>query len=225
MAETAKIPTPDQLERRPTPPTSLGPSRPSQVMKKAAAPPDDLKAISPQEHMAALYEATARFSSPSDIAKEVGMTFGDFLQLRENPVYQRIVKSMVEELARVAVENARNPIELFNSQIMPSVRALMVVRDDPFAKDGDRVKAAKEILDKAPDAPRAKKEGDGGTTVVVQVPVSHMKAIRAAFVEDGDGDALDLLEGRDFDSAAEEGASGEEVKEIEFSVPVVDMGD
>jgi len=147
-----------------------------------------------------------------DIEESLQKPPGFVTTLRSKPKFRTILKRCLEMKAKSLTEQATDPEELFNSQIMDSAAALMQVRDDPFEKGSSRVKAAKEFLDRAPKAPKVRKEVEDIKTVIM-LPVGALKGMQQALLEEGspqDLETIQLLEGSDYTVEA-----GAEVSEIE----------
>jgi hypothetical protein len=116
---------------------------------------------------------------------------------------------MIRQIANRVTQDAADATMLFDQEIRPSVATLIEVRDDPFGKGGDRVKAALGLLDRAPSAPRAKETKEVQRFLLI--PISQMRAIKAALSDEGEGEMIELVEGRDFtaEEAKAEADSGQ----------------
>lgn len=139
--------------------------------------------LDPMGRLAAWMEALHVPAAEIDV--RCGMPAGYVVMLRMDGDYRRMVRKCVRFLAEKAIEGKSGDVlGLFNEQIMPSVVTLMEVRDNPFSKDGDRVKAAVEFLDRAPDAPKVTKQTDE-RKVVITIPMRDLENMQKALMEEG----------------------------------------
>jgi len=135
---------------------------------------------------------------PADLIEErLHRPPGFITTLRSNPKFRVILRNCVELRAQSAMANAENPEDLLDSQINDSIGALMQVRDDPFERGSSRVKAAEGILNRAPKAPKVRKEVEQQRTIIT-LPVSTLQNMQQALLEEGseqDLETIELLEG------------------------------
>lgn len=154
--------------------------------------------LSIEQLNAALLEACG--ARPKEIAYKMGKGEKYVYQLRySNDNYREVVRELHSLIASRIVGGAEDINSLFNSQIGPSVRTLMDIRDDLFAKDENRIKASLAFLDRAPDAPKATQNRES-KSVTLSFPVTAMKNMRDALKESGMEEELgllDLIEGGD----------------------------
>ena len=138
---------------------------------------------------------------PADLIEErLNRPPGFITTLRSNPKFRVILKNCIELRAQSVTADADNPEELLDSQINDSIGALMQVRDDPFEKGSSRVKAAEGILNRAPAAPKPRKEVEQ-TRRIIALPVSALQNMQQALLEEGskqDLETIELLEGTDY---------------------------
>jgi len=161
--------------------------------------------LSAEEQLCAIYEASRKFRTLRELAEHFGRSQPWLLSVRGKPEYQFLVKDMLRQIANRVTQDAADATMLFDQEIRPSVATLIEVRDDPFGKGGDRVKAALGLLDRAPSAPRAKETKE--VQRVLSIPISQMRAIKAALSDEGEGEMIELVEGRDFTAEAAEAES------------------
>lgn len=138
--------------------------------------------------------------------------------LRSKTDFRLILKRCIEIKAHSEVERARDPEELFNDQILDSVKALIQLRDDPFGTPTARLKAALAFLDRAPKAPKARKEVEQHKTVIA-LPVGALRGMQQALIDEGtpqDLEIVELLEGRDYKEVAEGEPAAETGDEVDF---------
>ena len=110
----------------------------------------------------------------------------------QNDEYRRVVQEFGLLVARRIVDEVTDVDELFNRQIGPSAATLIAVRDSPFAKDADRIKASLAFLDRASKAPKATANSEVRSTVI-QIPLSSMREMRKVLGETGRVDDRELL--------------------------------
>lgn len=151
------------------------------------------------EYLSAAWMLTVGLSA-DQIEEALNLPPGYVATLRSNGKFRVILRRCLELKAQSAVANAADPEELFNSQILDSALALMNVRDDPFERGSSRVKAAKEFLDRAPKAPKVRKEIEQHQTIIT-LPISALQNMQRALLEEGsprDLETIELLEGADY---------------------------
>ena len=154
--------------------------------------------------LAALLEASG--FRPKEIESKLGKSHGYVYQLRQKVEYRDLVGENHAEIARRYVDGAADVVGLFNEQIRPSVATLIEVRDNRAEKASDRLKASKEFLDRAPEAPKARREMES-QGIVISIPVSTMDGMKKALLEEGtveDLEILELVEGKDWETKEEE---------------------
>jgi hypothetical protein len=144
--------------------------------------------------MAAMLDACG--AKPKEISVRLGMAEQYVYILRmKNDDYKYAVKEFQGLVAQRIVTSASDIDSLFNQQILPSAATLIEIRDDRFAKDADRLKAAFGFLDRARDAPKATSQQDV-RQAVISFPVATMQEMRRALADDGEGsrEVLEVLE-------------------------------
>jgi hypothetical protein len=181
-------PTPSEIDL----PVRYDPSSPD-------LPPTDI--LSEEEQLAALCQATGQIAN-------LGKPESWYAELKEKPAYRELVRRTVRKIAERNIDEAENVPEMFNSQIRSNVVTLAEIRDNPFAKEGDRIKAATVLLDKAPKTPRPNETGNVDDFLKLIMPVQQMGAINAALKETGNVRLIEMMKG-------EEGGYVEETKEGE----------
>jgi len=144
---------------------------------------------------AALLDACG--APPAAISAKLGKGEQYVYQLRyTNEEYKRVVGEFGRVVAQRIVDEVSDVDELFNRQIGPSAACLISVRDSPFAKDADRIKASLAFLDRASRAPKATANSEVRSTVI-QIPLASMREMRKVLGETGtavDRELLALLE-------------------------------
>lgn len=136
----------------------------------------------------------------------------------QNSEYRRVVMEFRRLISRKIVEEVSDIDELFNRQIEPSAATLIEVRDNTWAKDGDRIKAALAILDRAPKAPKATQQVES-RSLSVQIPISAMKEMKGVLSETGlreDRELIELIEGSGVEEVKEAPVEAEEASNYDF---------
>lgn len=145
-------------------------------------------ALSSDEKLCALLESMQL--SPTDISLKTGWPIEWVLQMRRKLEYHEMVGRCVSLRAERMCEGVGIE-ELFNAQVRPSARTLIEIRDNPFKKAGDRIKAAVEFLDRAPDAPKVQKLQEE-RKIVINLPVGELRNMQQALIEQGTEEDLEI---------------------------------
>ena len=147
--------------------------------------------LSNAQLQAALLDACG--APPGAIAEKLGKGPQYVYQLRyTNDEYKRVVQEFGRLVANRIVDEVVDVDELFNRQIGPSAATLIAVRDDPFSKDADKIKASLAFLDRASRAPKATQNSEVRSTVI-QIPLASMREMRKVLGETGRVDDRELL--------------------------------
>jgi hypothetical protein len=173
--------------------------------------------------LAALLEANGL--RPAEIESKLEMKSGYVWRLKQREEYRELVGEFHAEIARKYVENSTDMVGLFNEQIGPSVATMIEIRDNRGEKAGDRLKASKEFLDRAPEAPKARREMES-QGIVISIPISTMDGMKQALLEEGtkeDKEILELVEGKDWEEEKEEPSDNKTEKEIPMIVAQAEM--
>lgn len=174
-----------------------------------------------EQLIAALLESCG--AKPKEISQRLGKSEQYVYQLRAtNSDYKYIVKQFNSIVAARLVAQVADVDTLFNEQINPSVVTLMEIRDNLFARDGDRIKASLAFLDRASKAPKATAQQEI-KQMIIQIPITQMKEMRKVLEEVGGGggralEALEKVEGKVIEEEGEEWLieDGEIVEEEEM---------
>jgi len=154
----------------------------------------------------------------------LGLPPGSLLNYRNMPQYRELVSRCLEVKASMLVERANGDVDaLFNSQIAPSTATLIQLRDNPYETGNVRLKAAQDFLNRAPDAPKMRKEVEERRTVI-SIPIGELRNMQQALLEEGtpeDLETVNLLENVDF-TVNNGGGNGENGSEDEQRVEIVD---
>lgn len=149
--------------------------------------------------------------TPEEIEEQLGQPPGYVATLRSKPSFRIILKRCLELKAQSLCESGRDPVELYNSQILASAGAIIQIRDNPFATDTARLKAAEHFTDRAPKAPKVRREVEQHQTIIT-LPVSALRDMQQALLEEGspqDLETIELLEGAGYTvSESDNGGNG-----------------
>ncbi len=178
---------------------------------------DDIEISGRLDHrarMVAMMDASGL--KPQEIADQIGISKSYVYGMRMNEDYREAVGDYHQLIARKYVEGATDIVGMFNEQIGPSVATMIEVRDNRNNKPGDRLKASKEFLDRAPEAPKARRDREA-ESLVISIPVSTMEGMKRALLEEGtreDREILELVEGEGWKEEEKEKVITREVDEI-----------
>lgn len=154
--------------------------------------------LSPRQLLAVCLDASGY--SPEEISQQTGYAINRISTFRHhNEAYIAKREELLRQIEARTVDRAVD-LALQFDEIAPE--AFETVRE--LNRDAEmetvRLNAAKEILDRAPSAPKSRKfvggEGSGG--VVIQLGAAQIDGIKATFEDIGDKEIIDLIEGRDF---------------------------
>ena len=133
--------------------------------------------------------------------------------LRVGMAFRVMLKSCLELKAKNDVMQISDPIELYNSQILKSASTIMQLRDSPFTNDTTRLKAAEHFTDRAPKAPKVRKEVQQNQTIIT-LPISELRNMQQALLEEGspaDLEIIELLEGSGYSVKESNGESESQI--------------
>lgn len=151
---------------------------------------------------------------PWAIEQALGLPPGTVLSQRADSAYRDFVQVCVRERSRAIIFSGNeDPEDVLNDQVLDNIATMVEIRDNPFEKGQTRMKAAQDLLDRAPKAPKAKREVEERKTII-SIPINELQIMQRALIEEGtdeDKEIIDLLKGIDY----KEGRDGEK-EEIEF---------
>lgn len=150
--------------------------------------------------------------TPEEIEEQLGREAGYVATLRSKASFRLILRRCLELKAQSLCESARDPMELYNSQILASASAIIQIRDNPFATDTARLKAAEHFTDRAPKAPKVRREVEQHQTIIT-LPVSALRDMQQALLEEGspqDLKTIELLEGVGYTVESGDNGNGDE---------------
>ena len=158
----------------------------------SGGPPDKLN---PQHKLAALLEARGELNN-NEIAEAVNLSPVRVSILRNNsPQYKLLVEKYRAELVDRTLEESAKLLAEFNEAALDAFKSLKAIHTDTGAREGARVAAAKEILDRASVAPQ-KRTDDSGKDAGIHIHLGSqsMANIRCALEDVEDYEVIDLLE-------------------------------
>ncbi len=145
--------------------------------------------------LAALLEARGELNV-TEIAEAVDLSLPRLSTVRNQSVeYKLLVEHYRAELVDRTLDEAAKLIADFNTAAPGAFKSLDSIHKDTGAREGARVAAAKEILDRAPIAPKKRIEGDSKEAGIhIHLGVQSMENIRNALEDVEDVEIIDLLE-------------------------------
>ena len=151
-----------------------------------------MSALSPQEVYIATLEC--RGMNGTTIRGMTKISAVKLRKLREKPEYIDEIEHLTADIRQQMLNKTNDLVDLFN---LEAYEAFKTVKNLNIGGDSDavRLSAAKTILDRAPDAPKERKEAQIDTNVSVYVSMGQLGLIKDTLTEVGDKETLELLEG------------------------------
>lgn len=140
--------------------------------------------------LVALLEASG--CSVAEIGRKLGRARSWVMERTSHADYPGLLREQLELIMRRKVSEIVDVEQLLDSEVLPSVQRLVTIRDTA-ERDGDRIKAAVEILDRARKGPKKRVADDSGQRLVIQMPVQVVGTMRQALEECGEMDLLSEL--------------------------------
>lgn len=142
-------------------------------------------------------ERSGSFQSPLELSRHLKIPVQKLEMIRRLPNYLDILRSEVPmtSSAYMPILNRDDVTNAFNDQIAASLRALIEIRDDKDVKPEVRLRAAKEILDRAPDVLTTTAASTPDIKIVLGA--DQLKSIQETF--ESDEEVLNLIDGLDYD--------------------------
>ena len=132
---------------------------------------------------------------PMAIAEKVGLNIGSVHRIKADPLYKLFLSEIRREMREKAIATGVDLVERFNVEAPGAADTLFELHREA-EKDGDRIKAAVEVLDRSTEAPQPRRiidnQGEGG--LHIHIPGTAMKGIAKALTDTGHEDTLELLE-------------------------------
>lgn len=85
---------------------------------------------------------TANGQSPQQIADALGITKQTVYTVRKQPWFREMFVRITTDMGKDSVT------QLLKGEVLPSLQTLIEVRDNPVAKESDRIRAADSLLDR-----------------------------------------------------------------------------
>jgi len=156
-----------------------------------------LQNLKPAHEIVALLEA--RGCTFSEIADATGYAYNYIFRIRsEVPGYQQLVAEFKREIQERVIDQTADAITMFNSKVPAMVNNLETLALGAY-KEGVRLRATMDWLDRAPDAPKRVAREEHTEERKIVFSIQQADNIRNAMLDVGREDVLNLLEGRDFE--------------------------
>jgi hypothetical protein len=162
----------------------------------------DLETLKTYQIQAALMEASGKFTT-AQIAEQIGMSTMTIYKWRAQPEYKEALMEYKAAFERRWLAEMGTDYTGMLNKFIPEALYTQVQLMRKGEPDSTKLAATRDILDRAPDAPRASRGGAAGESgkVIIQIGVQARGTIKEAFADIGDGEALELMEGIDFNDA------------------------
>lgn len=169
------------------------------------------KRLTPRNLLVALLDATGR--TTDQIAAKTGYTREVIYNIRSSPLYKVEVAEIRKRIEDEAISGVVELPRKFDEEAPEAFNTIKHLHKKAESEPV-RLNAAKDILDRAPNAPKIRQyiEGGGGN-VTLQIGVKQMEAINEALDDVDAGDIIELLEG-DYETIESTQSKMIEVKEI-----------
>lgn len=150
--------------------------------------------LTARQKLAATLEAAGR--KPVEIVEEVGISKSALARLKDNQLYQAKVAEIQREIEDRLITNASDWGYRVDKEAERAFETLQHLHEHA-ENESVRRRAAVDIWDHAPNAPRAAGVGDAGG-VVIQIAVGALEGMKEALGETGRGSVVELIEGADY---------------------------
>ena len=159
--------------------------------------------MKPMYEIVALLEA--RGCTDVEIAEATGYNYQQIGRIRnEADGYAVAVSEYKREIAERLIDESVDLFSRFNAKvpIMTDNLENLALRAD---KEGVRLKATQDWLDRAPDAPKRVQRQESFEQKSIMLGIRAVDNMKAALIDVGAGEIIDLLEGEDFKMLEEPG--------------------
>jgi len=150
----------------------------------------------------ALLEVTGK--DPVEIAEVVGYSPNNVRHIRRtNPHYVAYVKELREQLTSEVIAKTADLATRFD---LEAPEAFETIKDLHKHSEMDTVRlgAAKDILDRAPNAPKIKQHIEGRDShIILQLGVAQVEGIKEALADVGEREGIELLEGEGYEQVSD----------------------
>lgn len=150
--------------------------------------------------LAALLDARGEMNA-KEIAETVGLHQSRLSVIRNKSIeYKLLVEKYRSELVDRTLDASAELLADFNKAARGAFKSIDAIHKDTGERGGARVAAAREILDRAPIAPKKRTEESAeGGGIHIHLGVQSMASIRGALEDVEDHETIELLEGEDFE--------------------------
>ena len=155
-----------------------------------------LKSMKPMYEIVAMLEA--RGCGDTEIAEATGFSMGHIWKIRTQAEgYAISVSEYKRDIAERMADESADIFSRFNAKvpIMTDNLEDLALRAD---KEGIRLRATQDWLDRAPDAPKRIQRTESFEEKSIMLGVRAVDNMKAALIDVGASDVVDLLEGEDF---------------------------
>ena len=146
------------------------------------------------------------------IADKVGCSVATVTKVRKNPAFKLKKAEIQHRVEEELIREAGNLALRFDLEASKAFDTLVALHTGAEAENV-RLGAAKDILDRAPNAPKSQKLTDGtaqGVTIVLGAPA--VEGMVEALKDVGEGEVVELLEGEGFQEVATEESNERELR-------------
>lgn len=152
--------------------------------------------LKPAHEIVALLEA--RGCSIAEIAEATGYSYNYVWRIRtEIPEYKVVLSEIKREIKERVVEDTADAISMLNAKVPTMIDNL---EDLALAagKEGVRLRATMDWLDRAPDAPKRVQRQENSEERKIIFSVQQVENMKLAAGDIGASDIVDLIEGQDY---------------------------
>ena len=141
----------------------------------------------------------ARGCSDAEIADATGYSNNYIWRIKnELPDYPVVVGEFKREIAERVIDDTADAITMFNSKVPTMINNLEGLALDAN-KEGVRLRATMDWLDRAPDSPKRVSRQENTEERKIVFSVQNVENMQAALIDVGADEVVDLLEGEGFE--------------------------
>jgi hypothetical protein len=157
---------------------------------------DYYKPLDPVAKLIISLKANRVFNSDQDLADFSGLPIRFIENIHLHPEYDEVYASESERyLQKRMFEGGMSVEEFVNSEVKSSLLSLVAMRDSARVKDSVKLKAIQELLNRAEEAPRVRKqESEIQERIILQVPYAQIETIKQLADEEGHPELIEMLE-------------------------------
>lgn len=149
-------------------------------------------------------------ASPKDIAQRLRFSLSWVSRLREIPEYCLAVEDIRKRISEEMAESAVDLAERFDKEAGSAFDTIVELHSSNLTQAGVRLSAAKTILDRAPSAPKERKEHHVEGGVSIYIGSRRMADITEALEDVGETKMIEFIDA-EFEEVAEEEADDGEI--------------